>query len=67
MLLMPDGKPGHILLPEPNGNNSKSWPLKSNFVTINLSGLKEKGSSQTLGSRPIAHRLTKTFVFFGIV
>ncbi|KAL5700401.1 hypothetical protein ACHQM5_025846 [Ranunculus cassubicifolius] len=29
---------GHILLPDPNGKNSKSWPLKSMELSINLSG-----------------------------
>nr|GMD44473.1 RNA polymerase, subunit H/Rpb5, conserved site-containing protein [Ipomoea batatas] len=55
-----NGRPTQILRPAPNGRNSKSCPLKSIFEPRNLSGLKDRGSSQISGSRPIAQTFTKT-------
>nr|GMD60056.1 hypothetical protein RchiOBHm_Chr7g0200261 [Ipomoea batatas] len=58
---------GQILLPVPNGMSSKSCPLTSICKFQNLSGLKINGLSQILGSRPIAHTLTRTCESLGIV
>nr|GMD49780.1 RNA polymerase, subunit H/Rpb5, conserved site-containing protein [Ipomoea batatas] len=61
------GNPGQILLPAPNGMSSKSCPLTSISKFQNLSGLKTNGFSQMLGSRPIAHTLTRICESLGIV
>nr|CAB3494055.1 unnamed protein product [Digitaria exilis] len=59
--------PGHILLPAPNGMNSKSAPLKSMSPRLsNLSGLNSSASSQYLASLDIAHAFTKTAVPLGM-
>uniref|UniRef100_A0A6N2M705 Uncharacterized protein n=1 Tax=Salix viminalis TaxID=40686 RepID=A0A6N2M705_SALVM len=58
--------PTQIRLPDPNGINSKFCPLYSMFDPRNLSGLKDRGSSQESGSLPIAHTFTKTCVSLGI-
>lgn len=53
--------PGHILLPDPNGMNSKFSPLKSisrPSPTRNLSGRNSNGSSHTRGSWWIFHKFT---------
>ncbi|KAF4391225.1 hypothetical protein G4B88_016535 [Cannabis sativa] len=38
--MTPYDMPGHILLPPPNGRNSKLLPLKSTEQSTNLSGMK---------------------------
>ena len=58
--------PGQILLPAPNGINSKSVPLKSMELLRNLSGLKLSVSPQYLGFLPIAQALIMTLVLEGI-
>jgi hypothetical protein len=56
--------PGHPLLPAPNGNNSKCWPLTSIplWVVKNLSGQNSFGSDQTCGSQWIFAKLTRSRV-----
>ncbi|PRQ17923.1 hypothetical protein RchiOBHm_Chr7g0200261 [Rosa chinensis] len=66
-ILIANGKPGHILLPAPNGISSKFRPLTSSSDPKNLSGLNESGSSHILGSLPMAHALTSTCAPFGTV
>ncbi|KAF7838266.1 RNA polymerase, subunit H/Rpb5, conserved site-containing protein [Senna tora] len=63
---IPNAIPGHLLLPMPNGINSKSWPLKSISLFSNLSGTNSSALSQTSGSLCIAHALMYTLVFGGM-
>ncbi|GER42953.1 alpha/beta-Hydrolases superfamily protein [Striga asiatica] len=62
----PSCSPGQLLRPDPNGNSSKSCPLKSISLPINLSGENFSGSGQTSGSLPIAHTLTNNLDCFGM-
>ena len=54
--------PGHILLPAPNGINSKFVPMKPTELFRNLSGWNISASGQQLGSLPIAHALIMILV-----
>ena len=65
IIRMANGMPGHILRPAPNGIYAKSRPLESKLEFKNLSGENEEGSSQCLGSLPMAQTFTSTWVFFG--
>ena len=47
--------PGHILLPEPNGNSSKFCPFTSIALSKNLSGQNSSGASHIDGSLTIRH------------
>ncbi|KAJ4712447.1 RNA polymerase, subunit H/Rpb5, conserved site-containing protein [Melia azedarach] len=58
--------PGQLLLPQPNGINSKSRPLKSMLGFKNLSGLNSSGSSNNPGSLPIARAFIITPDFAGM-
>ena len=58
--------PGHILLPPPNGMNSKFAPLKSIWEPWNLSGWKQSASLQYSVSLPMVHALIITLVLLGI-
>lgn len=64
----PKGMPGHILLPEPNGINSKSRPFTSTSLTPfrKRSGMNSVGRSHTAGSRSIAHTFTSSWVSPGM-
>ncbi|WVZ23981.1 hypothetical protein V8G54_002525 [Vigna mungo] len=65
--LMANGKPGHILLPPPNGVSSKLLPLKSISDSKNLSGQNNLGFSHKSGSLPMAHTLINTCAPFGML
>ncbi|XP_020092520.1 uncharacterized protein LOC109713018 [Ananas comosus] len=54
--------PGQILRPAPNGISSKSRPLKSKELPMNLSGRNSSGFAQDSGSRQIAQALMITLV-----
>nr|GMD41320.1 RNA polymerase, subunit H/Rpb5, conserved site-containing protein [Ipomoea batatas] len=60
VLTKPSASPGHILLPEPKGKNSKWFPMKSIELLSNLSGIKLSGFSQYLGSLAKAHAFINT-------
>ena len=57
---------GHILLPRPNGMNSKLDTLKSIREPWNLSGRKQSASIQYSIALLMAHALMITLVLFGI-
>ena len=58
---------GQLLLPAPKGISSKSCPLKSILLPMNLWGSNVSGFSQHSGSLPIAHAFTKNLVLAGIL
>ena len=62
--------PGHILLPDPKGSNSKSWPwlfiCEYLLPSMNLSGRNFRGSSHVFGSLPMAYRFTSIRHFAGM-
>uniref|UniRef100_A0A7N2N1H3 Uncharacterized protein n=1 Tax=Quercus lobata TaxID=97700 RepID=A0A7N2N1H3_QUELO len=60
-------KPGHVLLPPPNGNSSKFSPITSISDPKNLSGMNDFALFHDLGPRPIAHAFTSTCAPFGIM
>ncbi|CAN1258661.1 hypothetical protein LINPERPRIM_LOCUS9943 [Linum perenne] len=57
-ILIANGKSGQILLPPPNGINSKLCPQTSVFNPMNRSGMNEFGLFHVVESLPIAHTLT---------
>ncbi|KAI8553335.1 hypothetical protein RHMOL_Rhmol05G0007400 [Rhododendron molle] len=62
IILSPRLYPGHILLPDPNGNNSKLCPFTSIDLPKNLSGRNSSGASHITGSLPMLHVLMNTRV-----
>lgn len=59
--------PGQDRRPDPNGMNSKLFPLKSGTpCSRNLAGRNVSGSSHDAGSLPMAHAFTMTRDFAGM-
>ncbi|KAF4371536.1 hypothetical protein G4B88_008251 [Cannabis sativa] len=65
-IIRPSCIPGHPLLPDPNGRNPKSLPLKSMSLPKNLSGKNFSGSFQYSVSLPIVHVFMITREFWGM-